>query len=198
MAPGDSFLGAHGATLEPPGAAGRLAQIFPGIPSEHRLLWISFSILLCMVLKNVLGYSYSLLFHSVNASIGHRIRCGILHQLLGVGQSYYDAHDSGKLLNTLATETWRVSSALTVLASVIINVCMTLILSILLLLISWKLTLITGSLILLISLIIQQLTRQGKRISARGTAANAELTQRMIETLDGMKLIRAYGRESHE
>jgi subfamily B ATP-binding cassette protein MsbA len=94
------------------GAAGRLAQIFQGIPSEHRLLWIGFSILLCMVLKNVLSYSYSLLFHSVNASIGHRIRCGILHQLLGVDQSYYDTHDSGKLLNTLATETWRVSSAL--------------------------------------------------------------------------------------
>jgi subfamily B ATP-binding cassette protein MsbA len=118
--------------------------------------------------------------------------------LLRVGQSYLDTHDSGKFLNTLATETWRVSAACTVLASVIISVCITLIFSILLLLISWKLTLITGCLVLLISQIIRQLTRQGKRISALATAANADLTQRMIESLDGMKLIRAYGRESHE
>jgi ATP-binding cassette, subfamily B, bacterial MsbA len=180
------------------GFAGRLTELFKGIPSEHRLLWIGFSIFLCMALKNALSYSYSLLFHSVNASIGHRLRCGILHQLLSVSQSYLDSHDSGKLINVLATETWRVSSACTVLASVIINVCMTLIFSILLLLISWKLTLITGCLVLLISLIIQRLTRQGKRTSIRATATNAELTQRMIETLDGMKLIRAYGRESHE
>ena len=180
------------------GVAGRLTALFQGIPSEHRLLWIGFSIFLCMVLKNVLSYSYSLLFQSVNASIGHRLRCGILHQLLSVGQSYLDTHDSGKLLNTLATETWRVSAACTVLASVIINVCMTLIFSILLLLISWKLTLITGCLLLLISQIIQHLTRQGKRISAQATAANADLTQRMIETLDGLQLIRAFGRESHE
>ena len=180
------------------GSAGRLAQIFQGIPSEHRLLWIGFSILLCMVLKNVLSYSYSLLFHSVNASIGHRIRCGILHQLLGVDQSYYDTHDSGKLLNTLATETWRVTSALTVLASVIINICMTLIFGILLLLISWKLTLITVCFLLLISQIIQRLTRQMKRVSVQATATNEVLTQRMIEMLGGLQLIRAFGRESYE
>ena len=115
-----------------------------------------------------------------------------------MGQSYHDTHDSGKLLNTLATETWRVSSAFTVLASVIINICMTLILSILLLLISWKLTLITGCLLLLISQIIRHFTRQGKRLSAQATATNEILTQRMIETLGGLQLIRAFGRENQE
>jgi subfamily B ATP-binding cassette protein MsbA len=180
------------------GIAGRLNALFQGIPVERRLLWIGFSIFLCMVLKNVLSYSYLLLFQLVNSSIGHRLRCGILRQLLSVSQSYLDSHDSGKLLNTLATEIWRVSGACTVFASVIINVCITLIFSCLLLLISWKLTLITGCLVLLISQIIRYLTRQGKRTSIWATAANAELTERMIEALDGMRLIRAYGRESHE
>ena len=180
------------------GLTGWLSALFRGIPSEHRLLWIGFSIFLCIVLKNVLSYSYSLLFQSVNASIGHRIRCGILHQLLGVGQSYLDTHDHGKLLNALATETWRVTSAFTVLARVLINICTTLIFGILLLLISWKLTLITGCLLLLMSQIIQHLTRRVKRISAEATAANQNLTHRMIETLGGLQLIRAFGRENHE
>ena len=180
------------------GAAGRFAELFQWIPSQQRLLWIGFSIVLCMVLKNVLSYSYALLFQGVNAQITHRIRCGVLSQLLSVGQSYHDTHDSGKLLNTLATETWRVSSAFTVLASVIINICMTLILSILLLLISWKLTLITGCLLLLISQIIRHFTRQGRRLSAQATATNEILTQRMIETLGGLQLIRAFGRENQE
>jgi ATP-binding cassette, subfamily B, bacterial MsbA len=180
------------------GAIGRLTTLFQGIPSGHRPLWIGSTIFVCMVLKNVLSYSYSLVFQSVNASIGHRLRCGILHQLLSVGQSYLDSHDSGKMLNTLATETWRVSSACAVLASVIINTCMTLIFSILLLLISWKLTLITACLLLFISQIIRHFTRQGKRLGAQATAANEELTQRMLETLEGLQLIRAFGRESHE
>jgi putative transposase len=52
-----------------------------------------------------------------------RLRYGILHQLLSVSQSYLDAHDSGKLLNTLSTDTWRVSFAFSVLAGMVINVC---------------------------------------------------------------------------
>src|SRR3984957_17088174 len=179
-------------------AIGRLTTLFQGIPAGHRLLWIGSTIFLCMVLKNLLSYSYSLLFQSVNASIGHRLRCGILHQLLSVGQSYLDSHDYGKMLNTLATETWRVSAACAVLASVIINLCMTLIFGILLLLISWKLTLITGCLLLLISQIIRRFTQQGKRLGAEATAANEEQTQPMLETLEGLQLIRAFGRESHE
>ena len=75
---------------------------------------------------------------------------------------------------------------------------MTLILSILLLLISWKLTLVTGCLLLLISQIIRHFTRQGKRLSAQATATNEILTQRMIETLGGLQLIRAFGRENQE
>src|SRR4029077_538604 len=164
------------------GMIGEMSALFRGIPAETRLLWIGLSILLCVVLKNVLSYSYSLLFERVNASIGHRLRCGILHQLLSVSQSYMDSHDSGKLLNTLGTDTWRVSSAFTVLAEMIINVCMTLTLSFLLLLISWKLTLITGCLLLLVSQIVQHLTRHVKRLSGQATAANANLSQRMLET----------------
>jgi subfamily B ATP-binding cassette protein MsbA len=118
--------------------------------------------------------------------------------LLNVGQSYLDTHDSGKLLCTLATETWRVSAACTVVGGMIINVCMVLIFGVLLLLISWKLTLITGCLLLLNSQIIQLATARGKQLSARATEVNADLTQRMIETLGGMQLIRAFGRESHE
>jgi subfamily B ATP-binding cassette protein MsbA len=177
---------------------GKLGALYQGIPRETRLLWMGLSILLCVVLKNVLSYSYSLLVQRVSASIGHRLRCGVLHQLLSVSQSYLDTHDSGKLLSTLGTETWQVSSAFTVLAGMAISVCMTVTLSLLLLLISWKLTLITGCLLLLISQIVQLLTRSVKQLSHQATSANARLSQRMLETFHGSRLIRAFGRESYE
>jgi subfamily B ATP-binding cassette protein MsbA len=180
------------------GMTGRIAALFEAIPAEKRLLWIGLSLLLCVVLKNVLSYSYFLLSQWVNASIGHRLRCGILHQLLSVGQGYLDTHDSGKLLNTLGTDTWRFSSAFAVFANMIINTCTALILSVLLLLISWQLTLITGCLLLLISQVIQRLTRRVKQLSGQATAANENLAQRMIETFDGLRLIRAFGREKYE
>src|SRR5246127_3425264 len=177
---------------------GKLGAAYQGVPRETRLLWMGLSILLCVVLKNVLSYNYSLLVHKVSASIGHRLRCGGLHQLLSVSQSYLDTHDSGKLLSTLGTETWQVSSAFTVLAGMAINVCMTLTLTVLLLLISWKLTLITGCLLLVISQIVQLLTGSVKQLSRQATSANARLSQRMLETFHGSRLIRAFGRESYE
>ncbi len=180
------------------GFTGRMTALFQAIPAERRLLWIGASLLLCVVLKNVLSYSYFLLSQWVNASIGHRLRCGILHQLLSVGQSYLDTHDAGKLLNTLGSDTWRVCSAFAVLANMIINACIVLILTLLLVLISWRLTLITGGVLLLISQVIQRLTRQVKRFGGQATAANANLSQRMLETFHSLRLIRAFGRESYE
>src|SRR6201984_3246531 len=177
---------------------GKLGALYQGVPGERRFLWMGLSILLCVVLKNVLSYSYSLLMQRVSASIGHRLRCGVLHQLLSVSQSYLDNHDSGKLLTTLGTDTWQVSSAFTVLAGMAINVCMTLTLTVLLLLISWKLTLITGCLLLLISQIVQVLTHSVKQLSRQATSANAHLSQRILETFHGSRLIRAFGRESYE
>jgi ATP-binding cassette, subfamily B, bacterial MsbA len=177
---------------------GKLSILFQGIPADRRLLWIGLSILLCVVLKNILSYTYSLLFLKVNASISHRLRCGVLHQVLSMGQSYLDTHGSGKLLNTLGTDTWRVSSAFTVLAGAIINLCLALTLSLLLLLISWKLSLIVGCLLLLISQVVQFLSRSIKQLSRQATSANASLSQRMLETFHGLRLIRAFGRESHE
>src|SRR5258708_20033042 len=79
-----------------------------------------------------------------------------------------------------------------------INVCMTLTLSLLLLMISWKLTLIIGCLLLLISQIVQVLTRSVKYLSRQATSANARLSQRMLETFHGLRLIRAFGRENYD
>jgi ATP-binding cassette, subfamily B, bacterial MsbA len=185
-------------TADAGGVIGKMTAVFQAIPAETRLWWIGASILILVVLKNILSYSYSLLFQWVNASISHRLRCGIFHQLLSVSQSYLDGHDSGKLLNTLGTDTWRVSSAFAVLANMIINACMTLTLGTLLLLISWKLTLITGCLLLLISQLVQRLTGRAKQLGLEATAASATLSQRMLETFHGLRLVRAFGRESHE
>ncbi len=179
------------------GGVGKLALLFGGMPVEQRLLSIGLCILFFIVLKNVLNFCYSILFQRVNHSISHQLRSGIVQQLLSVGQSYLDTHDSGKLLNTLGNETWRASAAFTVLASMIINVCMVLTLGILLLVI-WKLAVVTGLFLLFMSLVIQKLTRNAKLLGSEATAANGKLSQRSVETFQGLRLIRAFGNEPYE
>lgn len=177
---------------------GFLSKIFTQIPASHRLLVIPLCIFGSILLKNCLAYSNTILFSWLNSRISHRLRSGIFKQLLSLSYSYLESHDSGKLLNTLATETWQTSRALGVLVNLIINACTIFVFVILLLLISWQLTLLVGIVMLLISITIQLVTRPVNSLGQQAVQFNASLGVRMWEGLAGMRVIRAFGRESYE
>ena len=56
--------------------------------------------LAAIALKNALSYACGLLSRSLNAAMSHRLRSGILTQVLSLSQLYLDAQESGKLINT--------------------------------------------------------------------------------------------------
>ena len=151
-----------------------------------------------VALKNALSYSYGLLSRWLNAAISHRLRSGILNQVLSLSQLYLDAQESGKLINTLGSETWRMASALSTLADMLINLCMVLIFGALLLAISLKLALVCAVFFLFLSLVTMLLTRRVKRLGNEAVEANRVFTQRMLEIFNGLRVIRLFGREAFE
>ncbi|MFP5270926.1 ABC transporter ATP-binding protein [Coleofasciculus sp.] len=177
---------------------GFLNQFLSTVPTSQRLVVIPLFIFGAIVLKNCLTYGNSVLLAWLNSRISHRLRSRIFDQLLSVSYSFLETKDSGKLLNTLATETWRTSEALGVLVNLIVSSCTTFVYVALLLLISWQLTLLVGGIMLLISLIIQFVTRQSKALGQKAVQVNAALGRRMYEGLAGMRTIRAFGREPYE
>jgi subfamily B ATP-binding cassette protein MsbA len=63
---------------------------------------------------------------------------------------------------------------------------------------SWRLTVVVAVGMLVVSGIIRLFTRGVRELGERVVRANSELAHRMVEGLDGMRVIRAYGREPHE
>lgn len=181
-----------------PGFSNVLGSFFNQVPADIRLQVIGGAILAGIIFKNLLSYGYSLFFQWLNSTANHRLRTGILRQVLSVSQSYLDQQDNGKLFHILNSETWRTSSAFSVLAGLLINICMVLIFCVLFFLLSWKLTLITGVALLIISAIIRSLTWRARRCGDLAAAANTEMTQRANEIFAGLRLIRSFGREPHE
>ena len=175
-----------------------LNSIFGNISDSQRLLIIAVCILGSVLLKNCLSYIGNALFSWFNSQIGHRLRCNVFKQLLSVSYSFLEVQESGKLMNTLATETWRTSQALSVLISMIINICTISIFTVFLLLLSWQLTGLVAICMILISLVIQFATRQVERLGKQAVKANSHLANQMWEGFGGMKVIRAFGRESYE
>lgn len=175
-----------------------LNQIFTAVSPDKRLLIIAMCIFGSILLKSCLSYSNAILLSWLNSRISHRLRSGIFKQLLSVGYSFLETHEPGKLMNTLATETWETARALRVLVSLIINICTIVVFVILLLLISWQLTLLVGVALVLISISIQVVTRRAKDLGQQAVQANATLASRMWEGFSGMRVIRAFSREPYE
>jgi subfamily B ATP-binding cassette protein MsbA len=175
-----------------------LGRLFDSIPPEQRLLFISAVIFGLVFIRVCLSYGNGIFWSWLDAQIGNRLRCKAFEQLLAVNYSFLQSKQSGDLWNTIATETWRTGNALSVFVNMIITTCTLVVYSTLLLLISWKLTLTIAVIMLLISAVVRFLTRRVKVLGEKATQANAGLAQRMYEGFAGMKLIRAFGRESYE
>ena len=177
---------------------GFLDQLFVHISPNDRLVIIPLFIFVSVLLKNCLLYSNTLFFSWLNWRISHRLRSGIFKQLLSVSYIFLERNQSGKFLSTLDKETWQTSQALTVLVSLITSACTIVVFVILLFLISWQITLLIAVCMLLISLSIQSVTRQVKNLGQQAAQANAVFVNQALEGLAGMRVIRAFGRESYE
>ncbi|HEY5895750.1 MAG TPA: ABC transporter ATP-binding protein [Chthoniobacterales bacterium] len=188
----------HVANSNITGAGAWLFAPFQRIPNEWRTLAICGSIFGFIILKNALTYVNACLFSWANGSVSHQLRSGILRQLLTVSQSWLDQQDMGRLMNTLGNDTWRASSAFGILAGMVINACMIVIFTALLLVMSWKLTLVTGIGVLITAGVIRYLTKHARRLGGEALRANQAASQRMTEVFSGMRLIRAYSREAYE
>lgn len=175
-----------------------LGTVFNSIQPDTRLLTISFCIFIVVLLRAALSYGNMVTFTWLTMKVGHRIRSRLFEQLMTVSFRFIEKCSSGRLMNALSTETWRATDALSVLFKMLISVCSIAVYFTLLMLISWKLTLLVTAIMVVISVIVRLLTRQTQSLGEKVTRHNTELTNRMVEGIEGMKVIRAFVRESYE
>ena len=152
----------------------------------------------CVLAKNLIVYGNSVLHALLNARITHHLRVAIVQQLLALSHSYIEGKQSGQLMNSLATETWRTASALGALIGLLVSACAVAVLSTLLVIISWRITIIVAVCTIAISLVTRLATPKIAELGRRAVAVNTELANRIWRLFGGMKVIRAFGRETHE
>jgi subfamily B ATP-binding cassette protein MsbA len=173
-------------------------ELFINIPVNSRAIVIPLCIFGTVLLKNILLYSNTLLSCWIYLHLVERLISRMFNQLLTVSYSFLESQPSGKLLNTLHTETWQACSAWRTLFNILVNISTIFVFITLLLLISWQLTVGVAIALTLISVVVQRVTKSAKKLGLQVVQANDNLAQRMMEGFNGMKLIRSFGRESYE
>jgi len=175
-----------------------LARLFNHVVPDQRLIVIAACIFGSILSKAFLSFGATALFGWIDMRITHYLRSAIFDKILKVEYGFIEASPSGKFFNTLSTETWRTSDALSTLVDLMISICMIAVYAMLLLLISWRLTLLVMVFMAIVSMAVRGLTRHVKDFSTELTSANILFSKRMVQAIDGMKIVRAFGREGYE
>lgn len=192
-------LGADGGATTPDhGLARVLSGVFDAVAEPYRLPVICGAIFVTLAATATLGYAYVLLTEWIEARLGHDLRQRVFDRYLSADEGFFDASRSGHLINALAAETWKAASVAKLLVGMGVILAALAVYATLLLLISWKLTLIVGVCLVVISWVVRRLTRRAVQLGEQFTRDNAYLTDVMLESMSGMKTIRAFGREGYE
>lgn len=172
-------------------------QLTSGVGADYQPFAIATLIVLVIVLKVILVYLYTLQVARLRFHLIYRLRCQIFDQWMQVGQKFWDNSQGGELANTLHQEVWNIGLAVNNLLLLLINVCMILTFTGVLLLLSWPLTLGAMTVMLLISLLVQRMTQQADQLGRQRVIASKQMQQVSLETINGIRTIRAFNRQSH-
>lgn len=175
-----------------------IAQWHQLIPEQSRQQVLLGLIFLTVLLKALLSYGNAVYFSWYKSRIGHDLRSKIFSQLMRIRYDLLEHYEAGKLMNTLASETWRTCSAFAILVDLIINLCTIIILLSLLIFISWKLTLMVGIALGISFLGVRCVTQQARILGQIAVQKNQVLADCMWEGVSAMKEIRLYGCELAE
>lgn len=180
------------------GLFGWLTRFGSAYAPETRLVALAAVIVILMVLKSTLTYLNGVLVSWTDGRISHKMRQALSQCLLDVGYAFLLREEPGRLVNIVATESWRASDAIRALYQSVASMGSILVFAVLLLILDWRLLIAVAAGILLLRLVDLRLMRSVRRLSSTVSAANHRLASRMLTGVLAMRLIRLSGEEARE
>ncbi|NMF84379.1 ABC transporter ATP-binding protein [Nodosilinea sp. P-1105] len=178
-----------------------LRSLFSGIESiagpQHSLALVGVFVLV-LLLKNLATYGSTIVTSWLSRDYVCALRQDGLQLLLGVDWDYHANAHLGELMNYFNTEVNRVATAVRTLARLATLAITILVFWVILVAISWPLTLVAVLLIGAVGLVDQLAIRRARGLGHDLSAASAALSNRTIEMLRGIRLVKVTASETQE
>ena len=155
-------------------------------------------ILLLIVLKTLILSAYVLVAARMTGRIAMNLRVRLWERVANSELSWFARSDHGRLLNTISSQTYRGTEALTALNVLIVSACTVLVFAAFLFMLSLPLTLIMLAGGIPVFLIVRHLTHRAHRYGQALSEAYARVTGRIMELLAAMKTIRVFNQQGAE
>jgi len=151
------------------------------------------------VVKGFARYGQSYLMASVGERVIARLRATLYTHIQRMPLSFFADLHSAELMSRVISDVNRLSRvSSTALVMVIRQVAMVLALGTVMIAREWRLTLIALLAVPFIALAVRLIGRRLYRINKRAQEKVAELNIMLHEAFSGMKIVKAFGRETHE
>jgi len=161
------------------------------------LFWLAFSLITFPLVRYGLSYLYNFITVKKSQQLAHQIRKNYLAHLFNMDSSFYEKYQKGDLISRVTGDLDAIiQSATGLLEGLVFNISFIMItLGLMIFTISWQLTLISVS-IMPIGLTGLNLLRERKRKYYKNHRdIYAAFTEKMLESVEGQKAIRAYVQE---
>ncbi|BAZ38180.1 ABC transporter, transmembrane region [Calothrix sp. NIES-4101] len=168
---------------------------FDNLPESYRVLVMSAAIIITIFFKSAATYASSLSSSSIARIMTSSMRKDGINILLNIDINYYDKMRIGDLMNLLNTEIPRAATSINNIIKLIILIITIFVFLSILLSISWQLTLCSTILLSLVNLINQYVISHSKEFGKRLSEMSRLLTNNLLETLSGIRLVKATANE---
>ena len=175
-----------------------LLSPFEGVPERYRLIVMLLAVILTIILKNLTAYLRSLLTVVFNRSLTNTIKSEMFQTLMDSDLDFFTKAKVGDLTKRLGSDTAQCTQTINAYVSLITQLIILSLFVSLLISISWRLTLISSLLIALIGVINQLFIRRSKRFGFFFNQEQKKYSIKVIETLNGIRLIKSVSSENRE
>ncbi len=183
---------------EAPAVIKSLLSPFEGVPEQYQLLVMLLAVVLTIILKNLSIYLKSLLSVAFSRSLSNSIKSEMLQTLMDTDLDFFSKVKVGDLVKRLGSDTAQFTLTVTAYINLGSQVITVFLFVGLLISISWQLTLISSLLVTLIALINQIIIHRSKKIGQLLNQEQKTYSVKVIEILNGIRLIKSVSTEQRE
>lgn len=168
------------------------------IAGNYRVAILTGVVFLAIALKNFSGYASTLVGTALGQSISRTLRYEGVDVFLNVDIDFYSNNKIGDIMNKMNAEMARTSAAIRSFSNLMVAGITIVFFVAILASISWQLT-VTSSVVLgLVVLVNQVFIKRAKKFGQQLTQDSRALTNKLIETLYGINLIKTVATEDLE
>ena len=182
-----------------PAFAEGIIAFINNIPRLNLLYLMAYSFAILFFLKGLFTFLQTYFMSKVGQLVVRDIRNGIYSKLQDVSIEYFTRKRSGELISRITNDVRLVENAVSYGATdLFYQSFQVMFFAIMIFVIYWKLALLVFALMPLISFPIVQVGRRLRKLSKQSQERMADINSLLIETINGVRIVRAFSMEDYE